>query len=604
MMITRLTENVRQIVDQDNRIQRYLKSLEEKVDFTPRSWLYDGLYGNKSLTPDEVLNKWVSVLKDKLLGNVHADGPAEDDHSVNSRVYQFDTAQIAKWGPQGGHAPMSELLDSIVLPSFRGGDSDVAPKAFGSPLWRQAKQSVKRMFADANVQHLRPAAYEKVLEDMRARDVLESNSGLPDFQRRNLPEVKQRALSDALQGKWKEFPALALFRTYNGKTRLVWMYPMSTNLVEGSFYQPAMNAIMAFTNREFDNRVLDDADTCLDGSTSGLAKFFSPWRGFEAVRYVVTNAYDNIQVSITDANRNSASSMVSVAASDFSSTDAHFQRFATEEVYDVMKEWYVPEVRDQLHESLMWMHQIPLVINSTEMVTGWHGVSSGSNWTNFIETIFDLIFGTYVYLVMNKRVRKSRRKKLLMVEPLYSIGDDSSYVYGALYGQRSTPAQWLRMSDEVKQQLDILGKDVGQEIKAEKTTADYTYVKSLQRLFIRDYRRDDGLLRGVYSTIRALKSSVYPERYHNPKLWSKELFCARQFMILENCVDHPLFKEFVEFVCKGNKHLIPFAKLSAPQLERIQREAKLVPGLNSTYNQEKRDSSLSQFESIRIAREL
>lgn len=617
MMITKLNENIKKIVDQDNRIRHYLESLTVNVDFTPRSWLWDGKNGNPFLKPEEILNKWVTILQQKLLPNeadisgAELDGETLSEAEIHSRVYQFDTAQLEKWGPQGGHAPMAELLDDIVLPSFKLGEEHEIPKAFvakakdqdllnpkglASTKWQLAKRIVARAFTDAiGKEVLRPAAYKSVVDDMRARDTLESNSGFPMFKRRNLPEVITQAVSAAESGEWTIFPAIALFRTYNGKTRLVWMYPMSANLVEGSFFQPLQSAIMN----------AHDVSVEINGviATFSFKNFFSPWEGFEAVRKVVTEAYDDdCNVSYPPYAKVYAPGCI--AASDFSSTDEHFQRWSTLEVYDIIKLCFQRQYWDDLKKSLLHMHQIPLVIGPDEMITGWHGVSSGSNWTNFVETVFDMIFSVYAALTTASKSVYRKGCKLILI-PLYAIGDDQAYrfaFHAPSKGNLVKQNAWA--SKHVKSLLDSCGQAVGQVVKPEKTTANFWQVKTLQRLFIRNYRRDDGQLRGVYSTIRALKSSVYPERFHAPSKWSSDMFCARQFMILENCVDHPLFKEFVEFVCQGNRHLIPFAKKSASELDAILRKTKLIPGLNSTYNQEKRDESLASFQSIQIAKEL
>lgn len=615
MMITKLNENIKKIVDQDNRIRHYLESLTVNVDFTPRSWIYDGKNGNPFLKPEEILNKWVTILQQKLLPNeadisgAEFDSEALPEAEILSRVYQFDTAQIEKWGPQGGHAPMAELLDDIVLPSFKLGESHEIPKAFVakakdldllgskpvSSRWQQAKRIVAKAFVDAiGKEVLRPASYKSVVDDMRARDTLESNSGFPMFARRNLPEVIAQAVSAAESGEWTLFPAIALFRTYNAKTRLVWMYPMSANLVEGSYFQPLQSAIMN----------AKPTTVVIRGEAAFSFKdFFSPWEGFEAVRKVVTQAYD-ATCRVSGYAYTNVRAQGCVAASDFSATDEHFQRWSTLEVYDVIKLCFQRTYWEGLKESLLHMHKIPLVIGPNEMVTGWHGVSSGSNWTNFVETVFDMIFSVYSALKVEGG-SLNKRDSMLTLMPLYAIGDDQAYLYAfknSRLGNLTKQNTWA--SKRVKDLLNVAGHNVGQEIKPEKTTANFWQVKTLQRLFIRDYRREDGQLRGVYSTIRALKSSVYPERFHAPSKWSSDMFCARQFMILENCVDHPLFKEFVEFICKGNQHLVPFAKKSAGELDAILRKTKLIPGLNSTYNQEKRDQSLASFASIQIAREL
>lgn len=292
--------------------------------------------------------------------------------------------------------------------------------------------------------------------------------------------------------------------------------------------------------------------------------FLAPWKGFEQVRLLVGNAYRSGDF---------------LSASDFTSTDAHFTKWASLEVCDVIEQCYQSQYRAGLRDSIEHMHTIPLITGPDSKEVGEHGVSSGSNWTNFIETIFDWIFSVYVLERTNTHYG------------LYAIGDDMTWASKTY-------------SEGFAEELERYGKEVGQVIRQDKTTNDRDKVKSLQRLFQRGYSRPDGLIRGVYPTIRALKSSIYPERFHDPRKWSKDMFCARQFMILENCVDHPLFREFVEFVCAGSEHLVPFAKLSRTELDKVLRASKLLPGLNPTYNQERRDQSFADFESIRIASKL
>lgn len=522
-MKTKLPADAKLVISNNNGLKLYLESLLKGRDFTPRSWLYE------SEQPDDVLQSWKNKLAQLENGNLY-----------EKEVFQFDTSSEAKWGPQGGIAPISEL-QNLISEGF--GDPS-PPKAFEEPEWHKAKQTVIGMLKAEGIQSLRPASYKHVVDDMRARDTLESNSGWPLFTRRNKPEVVRSSIEDAENGRWKTYPAIALFRNYNQKTRLVWMFPMSANLVEGSYFQPLQSAIMRSRNLS--------------------RRFFAPWTGFEQVRIVVDSAYE---------------SNYFLAASDFSSTDAHFTLYSSLEVCDVIENCFQGSYRAGLRESIEYMHTIPLVTGPDSMEVGKHGVSSGSNWTNFIETIFDWIFSYYVMY------------KLGTYSGLYAIGDDMSWV------SRS-------YDEEFAKELERLGELVGQIIRQDKTTNDPDKVKSLQRLFQRGYSRPDGMIRGVYPTIRALKSSIYPERFHDPRKWSKDMFCARQFMILENCVDHPLFEEFVRFVCAGSEYLVPFARLSRSRLDQILRESKLLPGLNPTYNQERRDQSFADFESVRIASRL
>nr|QXV86680.1 MAG: RNA-dependent RNA-polymerase [Picobirnavirus sp.] len=524
-MITKLPNEFLAVVSQNNNLQRYLQGLLVGKDPTPRSWLYEDVEN-----PDDILEMWMRHLS-----------RLQDGDLFEKRVFQFDTSQIEKWGYQGGVAPIAELLDEVVLPSFSDASSP-SPSAFDSYEWKDALCGVKAELKAARISRIQPVAYKRVVDDMRARDTLESNSGWPDFTRRSTPEVVQAAIAAATDGQWETYPAIALFRNYNQKTRLVWMFPMAANVFEGSYMQPIQSTIV---NRNI--------------------PFFCPWVGFEAVRARITEAY----------NRG-----WSVMATDFSSTDAHFQWSSSEQVLDVLNAVVMKKHQEGLASSLKRMHNIPLIIGPDSMIEGEHGVSSGSNWTNFVETIFDWCFAKYV-----------ERKTNYKVGGLYAIGDDMAWF---------APQFW----DAFAEQAEAFGKEVGQLVRADKTTNERDWVKTLQRLFQRGYNRPDGQCRGVYSTIRALKSSVFPERFHKPKTWSSDMFCARQYMILENCVDHPLFEEFVKFVVEGQKDLIPFAKKSRGELKQILRQSKLIPGLNPTYNQEKRDHELADFASIRIAAEL
>nr|UAW00357.1 MAG: RNA-dependent RNA polymerase [Porcine picobirnavirus] len=525
MKETKLHSSQLKVIEENNGLKMYLSGLSVGKEATPRSSLYNLRGKTEMLEPDDILDRWKAKLASLDTGNLYS-----------RNVFQFDSHQLEKWGPQGEVAPIAELMDDVVLPTFSG--SDKHPSAFKTTTWSVAKRNVVKLLHTNGAIGLSPVSYRRVVDDMRVRDTLESNSGWPLFTKRKLPEVIAQSIEEAENGLWKTYPAIALFRNYNRKTRLVWMFPMSANLVEGSFFQSLQSTLMK----------------------SKLAmSFLSPWTGFEQVREVVTSAYA--------ANR-------FLAASDFSSTDAHFQLDTSLEVFDVIKECFQPRYRAALEESIRYMHQIPLVVSSTTMLVGEHGVSSGSNWTNFIETIFDLILAEYVRLEGG-------------YQGLYAIGDDMSWqseVYDKQFADK----------------LAEIGKSVGQEIKAEKTTNDPDKVKSLQRLFQKGYARPDGKLRAVYPTIRALKSIVYPERFHKPEVWSKDMEAVRDFMILENCVDHPLFEAFCAFVSKGDPHLREFAHYTPARQNLLYRQSKLVPGLNSTYNQEKRNSKLSEFSSVKV----
>lgn len=522
MKIESLPAEIQDTVNQRPGMKQYLHNLQVGRPFTPRSWLYEGE------SADAILARWMSIL-DTLK---HGDAREE-------RVYQFDTSQLKKWGPQGGIAPIKELMD-LVTEGFKSAGTP-KPAPYKTEMWQKAKEiAIRILFKDRHIyKSLRPMALGSVIDNMAARDTLESNSGYPSFTTRKNNFVKKRAIKDALSGKWLSYPAIVLFRNYNGKTRPVWMYPMSTNIVEGSFAIPLKMAV------------------------TDSSSFFAPWRGYDAVRNAMTEAYEAGDY---------------LSASDFTHTDAHFVKWQVLEVYDVVKFGFQEKFWPALKESLLRVVEIPLIIGETEWITGAHGVSSGSIWTNDIETYLDFI--AEIYLVL----------RTIVASTFNGIGDDVCH-------------RLKQYNPDFADQVADVYQSMGFDVNSEKVTNNRDDVKYLQRLVMRGYySTEHSGLRGIYSTIRALNSSVQPEKFHKPKLWSKDMFAARQFMILENVLDHPLFKEFVRFVCDGHPYLVEFAKKTAKELDEIQVRTKLLPGLNPTYNQEKRDSKLSQFASIREAR--
>lgn len=533
MKIEKLPNDFQNIVDTNNGLRQYLRNLLVGRPRTPRSWLYEGK------SDREVLSMWMKQL-DKLKSGSH-----------NERlVYQFELSKLEKFGPQGEVKPIKELMD-LVTEGFKFGSSP-KPKIFDSPKWLEAKElSIKYLFKETGIYHsLTPRALKHVVDDMRSRDTLESNSGWPDFGRRKKPEHLSRAYEAIASGAWRDYPAIVLFRNYNAKTRPVWMYPLATNILEGSYTQPLKEAIM-----------------------KSSLQFFAPWRGYDHVLARISAHYAKGEF---------------LSASDFSHTDAHFTRWAMLEVYDVIKHAFKPCYWDGLKESMLHVCSIPIIVGPDTWITGDHGVSSGSDWTNDVETYLDFIAEEYLTSLG------------LVKEPDTAIGDDVSHRNDVFNPD---------FADQAAAEYQQMGFDVNPE----KVTNERDWVKYLQRLTIRGYNSNRfyeikgkkyEFLRGVYSTVRALNSSLNPEKFHSPKLWSKQMFAVRQFMILENCIDHPYFHQFVKFVCAGHPYLKEFANQPKLKIDEAQAKSRILPGLNPTYNQEKRDKPLSSFESIKLAQKL
>ena len=98
---------------------------------------------------------------------------------------------------------------------------------------------------------------------------------------------------------------------------------------------------------------------------------------------------------------------------------------------------------------------------------------------------------------------------------------------------------------DAKEVVDYLGQ-YGLPANPTKQSVGTETLTFLQRYFRQGFvsREAGGVFGAYYPTIRALNSLLQPEKFHKPKDWSSDMFCIRNYMILENCVDDPCFEEF------------------------------------------------------------
>lgn len=288
--------------------------------------------------------------------------------------------------------------------------------------------------------------------------------------------------------------------------------------------------------------------------TKQIREYVSPWRGYEHVKRVLTVQWPKASP---------------IVGGDTTKMDAHMRPAQLQLVYEIVKWLFQPQTWSDLHKAMMQVNTIELLVGPKRKAVGIHGLASGSEWTQLTETILTMFMAWLKGCVGQ------------------GIGDDFC---------------WLTSlsAEELVDYLASFGlpaNSAKQEVGTDETTF-------LQRLNHQGFysREEPGTLGGYYPTIRALNSSLWPEKFHKPKDWNSDMFCGRQYMILENTCDDPCFDEFVYFTVKGQKDLVNFAKKSPAELSEIQRRMNLIPGLSPTYNQEKRSKPLSTFASIKLAK--
>lgn len=511
MKISKLSTAQKAVIADNIGLGNYLTSLENGRAETPHSWLYE------DKPRDTVLQMWLEELDHLKQGS-----------SFEQLVYQFDAKQIEKYGPQGGVPPIKEAIkvESFQEQYIPNTSCKIQLASLTDILGLQAKS-------------LNYWGLGSVIEDMSSRDTLITNSGWPDFRKRKL--VAPDAIRQAQTGRAYDYPAIILFRQYNGKLRVVWMYPMSMNLLEYQATMPLQNAI-------------------------GKSKYCTPWKGFEDVKVRFTELWNSHPYAF---------------GGDTSAMDAHMQESQLQMVGGMCADLFSDPT--SMLDSLSHVGDIDMIVGRDAIIRNQkHGIASGSGWTQLSETIFQMgMFHRYI----------QENKLPLSVEDGMGIGDDYVWFFDSPVDSQDIVDFWMQN---------------GLPGKPEKQSNDENTCVFLQRLFVKGWfsRDDSAVLGGIYPTVRALNSLVNPEKWHNPKEWNSDMFCIRCFMILENCVDHPLFEQFCKFVVRGHRDLLPFAKKSAPELRQIQIASRKVRGLNPSYNQEKRTKPLSDFTSIKFVRSL
>nr|UAW00469.1 MAG: RNA-dependent RNA polymerase [Porcine picobirnavirus] len=461
-------------------------------------------------------------------------------------ISDWDLSKSSKFASQGRVAPFDERQQTLEEYWNHLSPSDV----FNTKEWKQAiKNAVKSLGFNETGS---PKSVDAVIERGLGEDKYNTSSGDPLFIKRKRPEAIAQAKAAALDGSWKNFYPVLGSRASMGKTgaeaRWIFMFPMSVNIVEQSFQQP-----------------LQDYLRKKNASTKDL-KFFTPWDGYDYVQKIISQYAPSVTIKF---------------GCDYSKMDQHFNFYHALQCFEVIKHYFHPKYWNDLYESIHYTFYCD-VVAPDYLIAGPHAMPSGSGWTNFLETIFNYILVHYL-----------RLKYHIKIEQAMGIGDDQL---------------WFLPYDT--KDIDSLTKFIVSQFEsvhlaanAEKQEVSDIMASFLQRRSYAEWAPHGIQYAGVYPTIRALTSEVYPEFYHNEKEWTKNTFALRCLMIAENCNRHPAFKEFCIFIANGNKNIIEFAKLPDAEILLTRHLAKKIANFIPTYNQEKRDALPTHFESLQIIRE-
>jgi hypothetical protein len=341
---------------------------------------------------------------------------------------------------------------------------------------------------------------------------------------------KGLVLDRGLAGSSEEdkYPCMLYTRTQEDrKTRNVWGYPMGDTIWEQEFFIPWLNIEKALPNR----KALLGPDH-VDRAMSDL--FMRKGRN-EVMHCVDFSAYD-------------ASIHPRLAHRAFSYIAQHFQ----------------PSYRDELFELFMRFISIPILCPEG-IITGYHGVPSGSSFTNTVDSLIQMI-------VSNSWVDNQIQ------------GDDGVYV--------------VQDRDVEKMNQSFIEGGLKINIDKSETFSSHEAI-FLQRYYHPNYTNPQGSLGGVYSVARALNRIKYLETWtdlERNEISGEDFFTLRTIMILENCKHHPFFQELVQFAHANDRTDLTYSEAGLKAFSKMQ-ESKIRAGVVNQYGSER---GINNFETVKL----
>jgi len=442
---------------------------------------------------------------------------------------------------------VNEVLDNLeMLNRSKFGPMSIAKN------WEDRKESLLDSYDySGTIKRNSFAPYElwpKILRRLRPLEVVgaigflknATNSGLPDYtKKKNVKDLYKSytlsQISTVLKDLFNHACILFTRTQENGKTRNVWGFSIIMTIFEMCFYRPVLE---------------------LQSKQS--------WRR-------ALNTPDDINVAITKLIDTSISAGNQILSIDFSAYDNSVKSHLIKPAFESIKMLFQQKYWDYIDQVCYNFINVPIV-TPDGVLTGPHGIPSGSTFTNEIDSIVQ--FGV---------ARECNDIKLL--ELCQIQGDDGAYS--------------VTSSEPVFEHF----KSYGLKVNEDKSYVSSNWAIYLQQLFHADYRNSDGVITGIYPIYRALNRILFLERFtdfSDDGIKGSDYFSIRTISILEQCKHHPLFEDFVRLIWSLDKYNLSFsAQGLAAYIRRIaDKEGKDLSFRNWTYGENV--SGIKTFETFKL----
>lgn len=431
---------------------------------------------------------------------------------------EMEESNRSKFGPRSRAKKWSERRDSVYS-YFRDGG--------GKSLVEPGDQTRK-----AGGIYMTPKSVGQTIDEM----VLSTSSGLPFLTvKRDVLDATVKDLDDLLS---RRDPCVLFTRTQEDwKTRTVWGYPFADTILEQQFYQVVL-----------------------------------PWRK-KLVQRAALAGPDAVEREVTRLIRSCKDDWL--LSIDFSAYDASLQpRLCVPALGRLLRKFPDSERKRWIIERFASIG----IVTPDGVVSGLHGVPSGSSFTNEVDSEVQLMIAALLY-------GGTQDWEDVVNFPCTVQGDDGVYC-------TADPESLMSHF-----------REYGLSVNEDKSHVARNEVICLQNLYNPKYTFGS-VIGGVYPTYRALNRIIYPERWVElTKRDSRgsDYFALRTISILENCKRHPMFVDFVSYVASLDRDLLRFTSTGLAS-EIATEESKGKGSPQHHWGDHLR--GIHRFETMRVLKEL
>lgn len=392
---------------------------------------------------------------------------------LNDPLIKLESNSKTKFGPRSRALPYSEREQSIRC-SWTNQDDKHIPK-------------FKELVGPG---YLIPIGMGKAKTKIK----LSSSAGLPFVAKKS--KVVDKLLSNFDSYHNRKDPCVLFTRTgENWKTRNIWGFPFADTFYDMLFYVPLL-----------------------------LHQRTLPWRSSLVGEYEVA-------CKITEIIDFAISTGRIIYSIDFAGFDASVKWQYIREAFKYFASCFIKSFEEYIMAISERFYTISLV-TPKGVLTGKHGVCSGSNFTNEVDSVVQAMIAF--------------SNDFIMVCKTVIQGDDGVYT----------------MFKEDIGKFNEKFAYAGLKIEHTKSDISSNYATFCQMLYSDDYRDENGVITPVYPSYRAITRLIFPERFTDFKttgIETKDFYGIRGITILENCKHHPLHEELVRYVVSKEKYKLQFS---------------------------------------------